>query len=194
MIHHLRGLLTFRHPPTLVIDIQGIGYEIEAPMSTFYQLPELNQEVFLLIHLTIREDAHILYGFSSESERQLFRSLIRINGVGAKLALSILSAMDVATFTHAIHSQKTNQLMRIPGVGKKTAERLLIEMRDRLGPVTDPEITKLTDGITSPTQDAISALIALGYKPQDAERWVKQVTEVGLTSEALIRRALQVAL
>lgn len=199
MIHHLRGLLVEKQPPTLVMEVQGVGYEVEAPMSTFYQLPEVNTTIYLVTHLIVREDAHILYGFSSEQERRLFRALIRVNGVGPKLALAILSAIDVITFIHAIQQGETHQLIRIPGVGKKTAERLIIEMRDRLTtssiqPSTTTPVASLTAGVTSPKDDAISALIALGYKPQEASRWVNQVHAPNLTSEELIRRALQAAL
>ncbi|OQW91122.1 MAG: Holliday junction branch migration protein RuvA [Beggiatoa sp. IS2] len=199
MISRLRGLLIEKHPPWLLLEVQGVGYEIESPMSTFYHLPELNTEVILLTHLSIREDAHILYGFISEEERGLFRSLIRINGVGPKLALSILSAMEGPMFTHCIQQGDMAKLTRIPGVGKKTAERLIVEMRDRLGHllITNPlPVTgsRLTQGVTSPVEDAISALIALGYKPQEASRWVHAIKEEGLSSEALIRRALQATL
>lgn len=194
MIHHLRGTLISKQPPTLVIEVQGVGYEVEAPMSTFYHLPECAVEMQLLTHLVVREDAHILYGFLTNEERQLFRTLIRVNGVGAKLALSILSAMDVATFTQAVQQGEAQPLIRIPGVGKKTAERLIIEMRDRLTDKTMQPIVSLTEGIRSPVEDAISALVALGYKPQAAQRWVNQIKQPDFTSEELIRRALQAAL
>lgn len=199
MIGRLRGILLEKQPPRLVLDVHGVGYELEAPMSTFYQLPDLNVETSLFTHLNIREDAFILYGFSSDAERQLFRALLRVNGVGPKLALNILSAVELATFVQCIHNNDINRLTRIPGVGKKTAERLIIEMRDRVDdvnplPATISPSSALTRGVTSAVDDAISALIALGYKPQEASRWVHAVAEDGLTSEALIRRALQSAL
>ncbi len=201
MISRLRGLLIEKQPPQLVIDVQGVGYEVFAPMSTFYNLPEINAEVSLLTHLSVREDAHVLYGFLNESERGLFRDLIRVSGIGPKLALSILSSMELPTFVQSVHNNDTAKLIRIPGVGKKMAERLVVEMRDRLkswntSPTTSsaPASNPLTQGIISPVDDAISALIALGYKPADASRWVHAVAEEGLSSEVLIRRALQSAL
>ncbi len=199
MISRLHGLLIEKQPPLLVLDVQGVGYEVFAPMSTFYNLPEINAEISLLTHFSVREDAHVLYGFLQESERALFRDLIRVSGIGPKLALSILSSMEFATFVLCIHNNDIARLKRIPGVGKKTAERLVVEMRDRLDKQhvtpSSPSISSpLTQGITSPVDDAISALIALGYKPADASRWVHAVAEEGLSSEVLIRRALQSAL
>jgi Holliday junction DNA helicase RuvA len=200
MISQLRGVLIEKQPPLLVIDVQGVGYEVLAPMPTFYNLPEIKNEISLLTHFIVREDAQILYGFLNESDRSLFRDLIRVSGVGPKLALSILSSMELPTFVQCIHENNTGRLIRIPGVGKKMAERLVIEMRDRLKnwqttttptPSTPPLITQ---GVTTPVEDAISALISLGYKPTDARRWVQGVAEEGLTSEILIRRALQAAL
>ncbi|NJO16253.1 MAG: Holliday junction branch migration protein RuvA [Thioploca sp.] len=198
MINHLHGLLVEKQPPLLVIDVQGVGYELLAPLSTFERLPDLNQTVKLLTHLSMREDTQVLYGFSNDAERSLFRTLIRVNGVGPKLALSILSTMDLTSFVQCVHDNNIQRLTRIPGVGKKTAERLIVEMRDRLAnwSTNQPATTTTslrTLGIISPVDDAISALIALGYKPQEASRWVQAVAEEGLTSEILIRRALQSA-
>ncbi|OQW95272.1 MAG: Holliday junction branch migration protein RuvA [Beggiatoa sp. IS2] len=194
MINRLRGILLEKHPPSLVIDVQGVGYEVEAPMSTFYHLPALNTEVSLLTHLSIREDAHILYGFISEAERQWFRLLIRINGIGPKLALGILSAMELQTFAHCIHHRDIARLTRIPGVGKKTAERLIVETSDHLHNLPITQLSPLSQQvITSAVDDAISALIALGYKPQEAKQWVHTMAEEGDSSETLIRRALQMA-
>lgn len=201
MIGRLRGQILEKQPPLLVLEVSGVGYEVEAPMSTFYQLPDLNQEIQLFTHLIVREDAHILFGFASESERQLFRYLIKINGVGPKLALSILSAMDLEAFVQAIQQQDTARLSKIPGIGKKTAERLIIEMRDRLAtpttqsPATStaPAVNSLTQGMATPVEDAISALIALGYKPAEATKLVQAVAEAGDSSETLIRKALQKA-
>lgn len=198
MIAHLHGTLIEKHPPSLVIDVHGVGYEVEAPMSTFYHLPELNQEIRLLTHLIIREDAHILFGFGTEAERQMFRTLIRVNGVGPKLALSILSAMELETFIYCVQHGDLAKLIKIPGVGKKTAERLVIETRDRLAQTTVQSTNSarqsLTQGVTSAAEDAVSALVALGYKLQEASQLVNAVKEDGLSSEALIRRALQKAL
>ncbi|MDM8566633.1 Holliday junction branch migration protein RuvA [Candidatus Halobeggiatoa sp. HSG11] len=199
MISSLRGIIIEKQAPLLVIEVNGVGYEISAPMSTFYNLPELNSEVKLLTHLSIRDDAHVLYGFLIASERELFRSLIRINGVGPKLALSILSSMELNAFIQCIHDNDITQLKRIPGIGKKTAERLVIEMRDYLKtddvsiPNSKP-INNLTPKSITPIEEAISALIALGYKPNDASRWVKSIAKDDMNSEDLIRRALQSAL
>lgn len=195
MISRLQGILLEKHPPFIVINVQGVGYEVEAPMSTFYQLPTLNTEVSLLTHLSVREDAHILYGFITEAERQLFRLLIRVNGVGPKLALSILSTMELATFNQSVHNRDIARLTRIPGVGKKTAERLIVEISDHLQklPASVTQSSPLTQNITSAVDDAISALIALGYKPQEAKRWVNSVAKEETNSETLIRQALQVA-
>lgn len=192
MISRLHGLLIEKQAPLLVIDVHGVGYEVYAPMSTFYQLPDLHQEVHLLTHLHVREDALTLYGFMTEAERQLFRHLIRVNGVGAKLALSILSAMELNTFIQSIQLNDLKQLIKIPGVGKKTAERLVVEMRDRLKefPLSPPP----TSSITTPLDDAISVLVALGYKSSEAMHLVHGVKQEGLSSEELIRRALQTAL
>lgn len=198
MITHLHGTLIEKQPPSLVIDVHGVGYEVEAPMSTFYHLPELNQEIKLLTHLIIREDAHILFGFGTEAERQMFRTLIRVNGVGPKLALSILSAMELETFIHCVQQGDLAKLIKIPGVGKKTAERLVIETRDRLAQTTVQSTNSarqsLTQGVTSAAEDAVSALVALGYKLQEASQLVNAIKEDGLSSEVLIRRALQKAL
>lgn len=198
MITQLRGILVEKHPPNLVIDVHGVGYEIEAPMSTFYHLPELQQEIKLLTHLVIREDAHILFGFGTETERQMFRTLVRVNGVGPKLALNILSAMELETFVRCVQHNDLAKLIKIPGVGKKTAERLVIETRDRLaqipGQTASTTSQTLTQGVTSAVDDAISALISLGYKAQEATQLVTAIQQEGLSSEVLIRRALQKAL
>ncbi|MBE9561641.1 MAG: Holliday junction branch migration protein RuvA [Proteobacteria bacterium] len=196
MISSLRGIIIEKQAPLLVIEVNGVGYEILAPMSTFYNLPELNGEVKLLTHLSIREDAHVLYGFLTASERELFRNLIRVNGVGPKLALSILSSMELNSFIQCIHDNDIIQLKRIPGIGKKTAERLIIEMRDYLKNSNTPAssfkpITNLTPKSTTPVEDAISALIALGYKPNDANSMVKSIAQDDMDSEDLIRKALQ---
>ena len=199
MIGRLRGKIIQKQPPQLLIDVQGVGYEVDAPMSTFYQLPDIGQDVTLHTHLVVREDAHMLYGFASETERSLFKSVIKINGVGAKLALTILSGMDAREFTRCVLDNDAASLVRMPGVGKKTAERLIIELRDRLqddvaqSSSQMTSITLLTEPVTSPVSDAVSALIALGYKPQEASRMVRVLSTEGLDAEEIIRQSLQAA-
>ena len=198
MIGSLRGRLVQKSPPMLVVDVQGVGYEVEAPMSTFYQLPETGQEIHLYTHLTVRDDAHLLFGFATERERQLFRTLIKVNGVGPKMALTILSGIETDDFTRCIRDADAERLTRLPGVGKKTAERLIVEMRDRLKDMHIPEppaaIRKRSGSDASRIEDAISALIALGYKPQEASRHVHTVASAGMSSEDIIREALKASL
>jgi Holliday junction DNA helicase RuvA len=197
MIGRLRGLLAWKQPPYLMIDAHGVGYELEASLTTFQTLPEVGAEVTLLTHLTVREDAHTLYGFANPAERSLFRHLIRVTGIGPRLALLILSGMSVELFGRCVRESDTASLTRLPGVGKKTAERLIIEMRDRIGElgmypaavVPASERTVATEA--SPVDDAISALVALGYKLPDASRMVQSLDTEGLTSEVIIRQALQ---
>ncbi len=206
MIGFLRGQLIQKQPPMLLLDVNGVGYEVEAPMSTFYQLESAGDEVTILTHMHVREDAQLLFGFATEAERTLFRTLIKVNGVGAKMGLGILSAMSVNEFCSYVDTDDVASLTRIPGVGKKTAERLLIEMRDRLKPVIESGVldytpessaaaTKSTGQIeklpSSIQQSASDALVALGYKSAQAEKMVAAVFEEGLTLEAVIKRALQ---
>lgn len=197
MIGFLRGILVQKAPPLLMLDVQGVGYELEAPMTTFYNLPALGTEIKLHTHLVVREDAHILFGFSAEKDRSLFRTLIKVSGVGPKLALTILSGLSAEEFHRCISDNDTQSLVRLPGVGKKTAERLLIEMRDRL-----PNWTEVSLGgadlsgaqqhtLGNPKQEAISALCSLGYKPQDATKMVQNVSTDGKSCEDIIRLALQ---
>ncbi len=191
MIGFLRGKILRKQPPHLLIDVQGVGYEVEAPMSTFYDLPEAGAEITLFTHLTIRDDAHVLFGFGSESERRFFRSLIRVNGVGPKLALTILSGISLDAFVRCVQEDDSAALTRLPGIGKKTAERLVVEMRDRLDDVGAPS----APGVSAhPRDEALSALVSLGYKPQEASQMLRGVKEENLSSEELIRRALQGAL
>jgi Holliday junction DNA helicase RuvA len=195
MIGFLRGILAHKAPPLLLLDVHGVGYEIEAPMTTFYNLPALGSEVKLYTHLVVREDAHSLFGFSAEADRALFRSLIKVSGVGPKLALTLLSGLTADQFQRAIHENDTHALVRLPGVGKKTAERLIIEMRDRLpefggGAVPDVSIN-FSPAANSPKQEAISALCALGYKPQDAAKMVQTIASEDKRCEDIIRLALQ---
>lgn len=197
MIGFLRGRLIAKQPPQLVIDVGGVGYEIEAPMSTFYGLAATGNEVHLFTHLVVREDAHILFGFGSERERRLFRELLKVSNVGPKLALSLLSGMSVDNFSMCIEAQDVDTLVRIPGVGRKTAERLVVEMRDRIkhfghlpGSVA---AASGADGQIGPQAEAFSALIALGYKPAEVTRLLKTVEPSAQTTEEIIRRALQTA-
>ena len=197
MIGHVRGRLTAKLPPALVVDVGGIGYEIEAPMSTFYGLPTVGSEIHLFTHLVVREDAHILFGFGTERERRLFRELLKVSNVGPKLALSLLSGMSVENFLLCIEAQDADTLVRIPGVGRKTAERLLIEMKDRIKNLGHlPGVTTVTNVLEpqgGAQAEAFSALIALGYKPAEVQRLLKNVDAAGLTTEEIIRRALQAA-
>jgi len=199
MIGRLKGILVSKAPPVLLVDVQGVGYEVEAPMSTFYQLPAVDSEVSLHTHLIVREDAQILCGFATESERRLFRSLIRITGVGAKLALAILSGMSADDFARCVQDNDAASLTRLPGVGKKTAERLIIEMRDRLADWEVGEAVTLAGTSAPPVapnagREAVSALIALGYRPQEASRMVQLVDSEGLSSEGIIREALKASI
>ena len=198
MIGFLRGRLTAKLPPQLVIDVGGVGYEVEAPMSTFYGLPAAGAEIHLFTHLVVREDAHILFGFGSERERKLFRELLKVSNVGPKLALALLSGMTVEAFLMCIESQDVESLVRIPGVGRKTAERLVVEMRDRVKGFGDSGLAVLPVGGTGepaigPQAEAFSALVALGYKPAEVTKLLKTVDASAQTTEEIIRRALQAA-
>ena len=196
MIGQIRGILIHKQPPHLLVDVQGVAYEIEAPMTTFYKLPDTGAEVTLFTHLAIRDDAHLLFGFATHNERSLFRTLIKVNGVGAKMALTILSGMEADHFAQCIRDGDADSLVRLPGVGKKTAERLIIEMRDRL---KDWELSSVVSSTAdnAPGQagrqpdDAVSALVALGYKPQEASRLVYAVATDEMSSEEIIREALK---
>ncbi|MFT0212994.1 Holliday junction branch migration protein RuvA [Pseudomonas sp. F1_0610] len=198
MIGRLRGILVEKQPPFIIVDVSGIGYELEVPMTTLYQLPEINQEIIIHTHLVVREDAQLLYGFYAKREREFFRELIRLNGVGPKLALALMSGLEVDEMIQCIHAEDTSRLMKVPGVGKKTAERLLVELRDRLKtweriPSIAPLVAE-TAQISMPMSaenDAVSALVSLGFKPQEASKAVSAIFEEGLTSEELIRRALK---
>ena len=196
MIGTLRGKLILKQAPNLLIEVAGIGYELEAPMTTFYNLPQTGEDVHLYTHLVVREDAHLLFGFATEQERRLFRTLIKVNGVGAKLALTILSGIETDEFIHCIQTGNTDRLVRLPGIGKKTAKRLIIEMRDRLKDWnTDnghkPFAGSLGKTPTNAVDDAVSALVSLGYKPQEASRFVHAIATEDMDSETLIREALK---
>lgn len=197
MIGMLRGKLIYRQAPDLMVDVQGVGYEVQASMTTFYDLPELNQEVTLHTHFIVREDAQVLYAFSSVAERELFRTLLKVNGVGPKMALAIVSGMTVNEFAERVRAGDVAGLTRLPGVGKKTAERLIIEMRDRL-PKTDamsPESSKpAIERLPLPVdleEEAVNALLALGYKPTEASRMISRQSGQGLSVEVMIRNALK---
>jgi Holliday junction DNA helicase RuvA len=198
LIGRIKGTLLNKQPPELLVDVHGVGYEMEAPMSTFYQLPAAGEDVTLHTHLVVREDAQLLYAFYSIAERRLFRDLIRINGVGPKLGLTILSGISARDFARAVQEGDAAALTGLPGVGKKTAERLIVELRDKLSddiaPVSDDSVAKTAanNGYQpSPVSDAVSALTALGYKAQEASRMVRAVDAAGLETEAIIKAALQ---
>jgi Holliday junction DNA helicase RuvA len=193
MIGSLRGRITSKTPPQLTVEVGGVGYEVEAPMSTFFQLPALGEEVRLLTHLVVREDAHVLYGFASEEERRLFRSLIKVSGVGPKIALALLSGISVTAFAHCVHNQDIATLTRVPGVGRKTAERLIVEMRDRLVTAAEGSSLPVAEGGTTAQTEAFDALVALGYRPAEATRLLKGVAPGTHSTEELIRRALKSA-
>lgn len=191
MIGSVRGRILSKSPPQLTVDVGGLGYELESPMSTFFHLPAVGEEVRLLTHLVVREDAHVLYAFATEEERRLFRSLIKVSGVGPKIALALLSGISVTAFAECVVREDVSALTRVPGVGRKTAERLIVEMRDRLtapgGAVGAPA---LAAGVSAESE-AYGALVALGYRPAEAARLLKAVGTGTHSTEELIRRALQ---
>ena len=203
MIGRLRGELLEKHPPQLLVEVNGVGYELEASMNTFYRLPERGGQVLLYTHFVVREDAQLLYGFADRGERSLFRALIKVNGVGPKLALTILSGIDTESFVRAVHQGDTASLVRLPGIGKKTAERLIVEMKDRLkelqvsGPA-EFQLSSPGDAMVAAVPDvaseAESALVALGYKPAEATRAIGQAAKLAgaqASCETLIRQALK---
>jgi len=198
VIGRLRGSLAEKQPPHVIIDVNGVGYELEVPMTTLYRLPSLGEPVTLHTHLVVREDAHLLYGFFEKRERELFRELIRLNGVGPKLALALMSGFEVDELVRCVKAQDASALVKIPGVGKKTAERLLVELKDRFKaweslPSIAPLMMETAAGkpVVTAETDAVSALVSLGFKPQEASRAVSAIAEEGLSSEDLIRRALK---
>lgn len=196
MIGRIRGVLVYKQPPDILVEVGGVGYEIQVPMTTLFQLPELGSEVSLVTHFVVREDAQLLYGFIDEQDRSLFRQLIKVSGVGPKLALTILSGMDSLSFARCVQRDDISSLIALPGVGKKTAERLLVEMRDKLKDwLVQPEggsVGVALAPVVDIVADAESALVALGYKPQDASRVVAAVNDDNVAdSEQLIRLALK---
>jgi len=194
MIGRLRGIILEKQAPDLVLDVQGVGYEVAAPMSTFFNLPAIDEEVTLFTHLIVREDAQLLYGFATIRERLLFRSLLKVNGVGAKLALTILSGSDVDDFARSVQEGDAASLTRLPGVGKKTAERLIVEMRDRLKEISGAMGLKPVESkaakLAGAKDEAAEALVSLGYKPAEAEKMIRSLDSEGLTTEDLIKLAL----
>ena len=198
MIGFLKGRLAVKQPPMLLVDVNGVGYELEAPMSTFYGLPATGEPVALFTHLVVREDAHILFGFGSDSERRLFRGLLKVSGVGPKIALGVLSGASVEDFLRIIEAEDVAMLTRIPGIGRKTAERIIIEMRDSVQKLSMPTAGSAANALNpaaaaSPQSEAFSALIALGYKPPEITRLLKSADEPGLSTTEIIRRALKSA-
>ena len=193
MIGRLTGVLLSKRSPTLLLDVGGVGYEIDAPLSTFASLPELGATTTLHTHLVVREDAQLLYGFASERERSVFRHLLKVSGVGAKLALAVLSGMEPAEFIACVRDGDTARLVKLPGVGKKTAERLIVEMRDRFGGDSGESFTIEGDASIpqSPTHEAVAGLVALGYKATEAERYVAAVSSTDKSSEDIIRDVLK---
>ena len=198
MIGFLKGRLAVKQPPFLMVDVNGVGYEMEAPMSTFYGLPAVGELVALFAHLVVREDAHILYAFGTDGERRLFRGLLKVSGVGPKIALGILSGASVDDFLRIVEAEDIAMLTRIPGIGRKTAERVIIEMRDSVKKLSMPadggSPTAMGVGAAvTPQSEAFSALIALGYKPPEVVRLLKSVDEPDLATTEIIRRALKSA-
>ncbi len=192
MIGRLQGTLVQKEPPTLLLDVGGVGYELEAPMSTFYDLPGTGERVTLYTHLVVRDDAHLLYGFSREGQRRLFRSLLKVNGVGPRVALAILSGLSDEELLRCLAQEDIARLTRVPGIGRKTAERLIIELRDKVD-LNAPAMSAVRPVAMppDPVQEAVSALVALGYKPQEASRAVSSISHDGLRSEDIIRQALR---
>jgi Holliday junction DNA helicase RuvA len=186
MIGRITGMLIEKRPPSLLVDVQGVGYEIDVPMSTFYQLPALGSQVTLHTHLVVREDAHLLFGFATEQERGAFRQLLKISGVGARIALSVLSGLSVADLAHAVTHQDSGRLTKIPGIGKKTAERLLLELRGKLEMISTPGAAPSV----SRSQDVLNALLALGYNEREANWAIGQLSD-GLPVADGIRQALK---
>ena len=190
MIGFLRGTLASKNPPELTLDVGGVGYELEAPMSTFYQLADIGQPITILTHFLVRDDAQLLYGFSTESERALFRNLLKVSGVGGRVALGILSGISVEGFRRCVLDRDLVTLTRIPGIGRKTAERLMVEMKDRLN-ITDAdgvESSVLKDGAEG---QAHGALLALGYKASEVSRMLSEIDKTQMGPEELIREALK---
>lgn len=207
MIGRLRGLVVEKQPPEVLLDVNGVGYEIQLPMTCFYDLPDIGQEAIIFTHFVVREDAQLLFGFNNKQERALFRELLKTNGVGPKLALAILSGMSAAQFVGAVEREDISTLVKLPGVGKKTAERLIVEMKDRFKGMANFDLFTPADDLAGAVaqsaqvvkqadveEEAASALVALGYKPQEASRMISKVATECADCETLIRNALRAAL
>lgn len=205
MIGRLRGIILEKQPPQVLLEVQGVGYEIQMPMTCFYALPETGREAIIFTHFVVREDAQLLFGFTNKQERSLFRELIKVNGVGPKLALAILSGMSAQQFVNTVERQEINALIKLPGVGTKTAERLVVEMKDRFkgmngdlfalgGADLPPSVAAANESADDPESEAVAALVSLGYKPQEASRMVSKVARPDADCESLIRDALRAAL
>ena len=191
MIGSLRGSLTWKQAPSIIIECHGVGYDVETPMSTFLELPAIGNDLFLYVHLVVREDAQTLYGFATEDERALFRMLLKISGVGAKMGLAVLSAMSVDGFRRCIEYEDSASLVKVPGIGKKTAERLIIEMRDRIDTSSAQLGAKTVPVEAGPRTEAMDALVALGYKPREVNKLIGEVDVAGKSAEDIIRTALR---
>ncbi|RDZ29555.1 Holliday junction branch migration protein RuvA [Lysobacter silvisoli] len=195
MIGRLKGILVHKAPPWIVVDVNGVGYELEAPMSTFYDLPELGREVALFTHYAQKEDSVSLYGFLRETERRLFRDVQKVSGIGAKIALAVLSGVPVEEFARLVQAGDVTALTRIPGIGKKTAERMVVELRDRAADFAGAGATIGSAGVPAdPQSEAVVALQQLGYKPAEAARMAREATAAGDDAAAIIRKALKSAL
>ncbi len=200
MIGRIKGTLIQKDPPIMLVDVNGVGYEIEAPVRVFFELPHDGEEVTIITHMLVREDAQILYGFNNYGQRELFRKLLKVNGIGAKSALAVLSTMSVDEFVAMIQSQDVAAIVKIPGVGKKTAQRLIIEMRDKLGDVASDDISLPGSGAQAANlgnmpataqSEALIALQSLGFRPQEVNMLIKQIAKDGMTAEEIIRLCLQ---
>ena len=195
MIGRLKGIVVHKQPPWLVVDVHGVGYELEAPMSTFYDLPELGREVALFTHYAHKEDSVSLYGFLREAERRLFRDVQKVSGIGAKIALAVLSGVPVEEFARLVQAGDVTALTRIPGIGKKTAERMVVELRDRAADLSGAGATFSGNGVPAdPQSEATVALQQLGYKPAEAARMAREATAAGDDAAAIIRKALKSAI
>ena len=191
MIGSLIGLIKEKTPSAILLEVNGIGYEISIPLSTSFQLPKVGESAFLLTHLVVREDQHSLYGFATEEERKLFRALIKISGVGAKLAITILSGTNVTGFIKSVVNEDIDALVHLPGIGKKTAERLVVEMKDKISEISDEQQNLQDSGVNSAVAEAINALVNLGYKTKDAKNILHKIDSEELSVEDLIRQALK---
>jgi Holliday junction DNA helicase RuvA len=191
MIGSLIGLIKEKTPSAILLEVNGIGYEIAVPLSTSFQLPNVGESAYLLTHLVVREDQHSLYGFATDEERKLFRALIKISGVGAKLAITILSGTNVNGFIQSVVNEDIDALVHLPGIGKKTAERLIVEMKDKVSEITSDENSLSQNNENSAVAEAINALVNLGYKTKDAKTILDKIESEGLTVEELIRQALK---